>query len=67
MWICQGEFDQLEKLDMHLKACKIYECAKCSITNKNISEIKKHIVEEHDNSIHIWYSKMDRSNPLEKA
>jgi hypothetical protein len=63
--LCETEFEELKTLVKHLNTCEVYECGSCNIKNTNISEIKKHIQKEHDNSTKIWYSKLDRNNPNE--
>ena len=67
MWTALREagFDELNKLELHLNTCEVYECGSCNIRNTNISEIKKHIQKEHDESTKIWYSKLDRNNSSE--
>ena len=38
-------FESLENLELHLKTCEKYECEECEFTSKQISGIKKHILE----------------------
>jgi hypothetical protein len=63
--LCEAGFDELNKLEMHLNTCEVYECGSCNIRNTSISEIKKHIQKEHDESTKIWYLKLDRNNSSE--
>ena len=59
--LCEFTFDSGADLDLHLKTCEIYECGKCWIRDKNLSEMKKHIRETHSDSTQISYIKMDRN------
>ena len=63
--LCEGKFDSLTDLELHLKTCEIYECGKCWIRGKNLSEMKHHIKETHSQSTQICYIKMDRNSESE--
>ena len=63
--LCEGKFDSLTDLELHLKTCEIYECGKFWIRGKNLSEMKHHIKETHTQSTQICYIKMDRNSESE--
>ena len=63
MWsLCEDRFENLEKLELHLKTCEVHECGKCNIRFKSLSEVKKHVEKEHDNKKTLHHLKMDRSD-----
>jgi hypothetical protein len=59
--LCDKKFQDLDKLDLHLFTCEIYECGECYIRDTNLSNIKKHIQDTHENSTKMLYLKMDRN------
>ena len=59
--LCEAKFEELNSLEIHLKTCEVYECGKCWIRNKNLSEMKRHIEENHNKSVGLGYLKMDRN------
>ena len=70
--LCDYKVKDLECLEMHLTTCELYECANCEKGFRHISEIKKHILEEEDNSsicgsANIFHVKIDRKNPIETS
>ena len=62
---CETNFDDLEMLDMHLKTCEIYECSVCSERFLILSEMKKHMHENHESCNKIYHLKIDRKYPNE--
>ena len=62
--ICEQETKDLESLETHLVTCQIYECKYCEERFQSISEIKKHISEDHKGQefIKILHAKLDISN-----
>ena len=61
MWI----FVKIRDLEIHLKTCEIYQCGKCLVRDKNLSEMKKHIQKTHKYETEIGYLKMDRNSESE--
>ena len=55
------KFQELDKLDLHLFTCEVYECGECYIRNTNLSDMKKHIQDTHAHSTRMLYLKMDRN------
>ena len=41
--LCEANFVKICDLKIHLKACEIYQCGKCFVRDKNLSEMKKNI------------------------
>ena len=69
--ICDYIADTEENLDIHLFTCEIYECTgsygsfpkrpDCNLSGKDLSEMKRHIVENHSTSVGLNHFKMDRN------
>ena len=57
--LCDSETKDFETLQTHLFTCEIYMCQSCKKRFKGLSDIKKHIQEEHEKS-KIYHIKMDR-------
>ena len=49
-------------LELHLVTCEVYECGKCFIRVKNLSEMKKHIKKEHEDGKYLHHLKIDRND-----
>ena len=62
--MCEFEAKDLETLETHLVTCQIYECKHCAERWKSISDIKKHMTEEHKGGqfLKIIHAKLDISN-----
>ena len=45
--ICGFEIKTLEDLNIHLTTCEMYKCEECDLRVKSLSEIKKHVENEH--------------------
>ena len=45
--LCEVKFVKICNLEIHLKTCEIYQCGKCFVRDKNLSEMKKHIQKTH--------------------
>ena len=60
--LCGDDFEKLEDLETHLRTCEIYECQSysCWLRCKNLSEMKKHIKENHSSSTKLDHLKIDR-------
>ena len=63
--LCEAIFAKVKDLEIHLKICEIYECGKCWIRENNLSDMKKHIKEKHDESTSISHLKIDRNSKTE--
>ena len=65
--LCEFQVGNLEKLDLHLFTCEIYQCGNCDLKEKCTTELKKHSKIEHYymNQAHIKHLKMDRNNFIE--
>ena len=46
--LCEEEFVKKEGLETHLRTCETYECSDCWKRMKNLSDIKNHIKENHE-------------------
>ena len=60
--LCEAHFENFEMLELHLVTCEVYECGKCFIRVKNLSEMKKHIKEEHEDGKYLHHLKIDRND-----
>ena len=61
--LCGNGFEYKVDLETHLRTCEIFECDTypCWLRMKNLSDMKKHIIEKHDNSFtQINHLKIDR-------
>ena len=47
--------------------CDVYEFGKCWIRNKNVSEMKRNIVENHSTKVGLNHFKLDRNNEWDVA
>ena len=66
--LCEFVAGDLEKLEIHLFTCEIYECHPCEIRYKTLSEVKHHVCEEHQKGqqfIQIIHAKPNRRNKEE--
>ena len=64
--MCEFEAKDLETLETHLVTCQIYECKHCAERWQSISDVKKHMAEEHKGVggqfLKIIHAKLDISN-----
>ena len=63
--LCDAEFKDLESLELHLRTCEMYECSECYLKLRDISEMKKHAVIDHESDIIIQHLKIDLDNLCE--
>ena len=64
--LCDSTFKDTATLDIHIFTCEVYRCNKCQLNLKTLSDLKKHIVEEHEGqSTKIYHAKQDRKNKEE--
>ena len=64
-WLCDQKIQELDKLELHLFTCEVYECCECYIRDIDLSNMKKHIQDTRDKSIKILYLKRDRNKSCE--
>ena len=61
--LCEYKAQDLEELELHLFTCEIYECYKCELRVKKLSDMKRHKDENHVNfGVWITHAKLDRKN-----
>ena len=61
--LCDSTFKDSEALEIHIFTCEVYRCNKCNSNFKTLSDMKKHIKEDHEgNSTNIYHAKQDRKN-----
>ena len=63
--LCEANFEDLKKLELHLNTCEVYECDECNKRVTNLSDLKEHIQSDHKSSTRILYLKIDRNDPSE--
>ena len=65
--MCEYAATNLETLELHLVTCQTYECKYCGERFQTISEIKKHMSEEHKGQeyLQIIHAKLNISNSEE--
>ena len=56
---CDSKFKDLSDLELHLRTCEVYECTNCWKKGKHLHEIKKHVMEDHENCKTINHIKID--------
>jgi SepF-like predicted cell division protein (DUF552 family) len=56
----------LDKWDLHLLICEVYECGECFIKEIDLRDMKKQIQDAHANTTIILYLMMD-SNELSQV
>ena len=59
---CDEKFNDLASLELHLRTCVVYECSDCYIKIRNLSEIKKHVIEDHEDCDIIHHLKINLEN-----
>ena len=60
--LCEARVENLEKLELHLITCEIYECDTCFVRDKSLSDMKKHIEKEHEKGKKLNHLKIDRED-----
>ena len=60
--LCDAKFDDLYTLEIHLRTCEVYECFECALKERNLSDLKKHVVEDHEDCDTIHHMKIDLEN-----
>ena len=67
--LCNYEAKDIENLDLHLTTCEIYECDECEFIARNLSDFKRHILENKTtcNLRKGCHVKLDRSNEKEAS
>ena len=61
--LCDSKFKDLDSLELHLRTCEIYECAECYEKSRFLSEMKKHIREDHEETgLYLNNLKIDLEN-----
>ena len=65
--LCDSGFSEKEDLEIHLRTCEMYECDSnsCLQRSKKLSDMKKHINENHENYTLLNHLKIDRKNEFE--
>ena len=63
--LCEDTFVEEKDLDTHLRTCEIYECSDCWKRLKNLSDIKKHIEENHKDYTTLNHLKINREREFE--
>ena len=58
--LCAENFQDEISLEVYLRACEIYECCKCWKRVKNLSDMKRHILAKHSESVNLNHLKIDR-------
>ena len=62
--LCEARVENLEKLEIHLNTCEIYECDTCFVRDKSLSDMKKHVEEEHEKGKILNHLKIDREDEM---
>ena len=57
---CDAEFNKLEDLDLHLTTCEVYMWRYCRKKETTVSDIKKHVKENHIDGAIIDHAKSSR-------
>ena len=63
--LCEEEFVKKEGLETHLRTCETYECSDCWKRMRNLSDIKNHIKENHEDYTTLNHLKIDREKEFE--
>lgn len=59
---CDVTLEDISHLEIHLRTCEVYECTECFIRRKSLSEMKEHIVKEHENCKKLTHLKINLEN-----
>ena len=63
--LCEETFVEEVYLEIHLRTCETYECSDCWKRLKNLSDIKSHIQEKHEEFTTLNNLKIDRESDFE--
>ena len=64
--MCRYIVKDKETLETHLFICEMYVCENCGLKFKTLSNLKVHVVDNHQqDNVTIYYSKQERSNQEE--
>ena len=63
--LCEDIFMDIKDLEIHLRTCETYECSDCWKRLKNLSDIKSHIQEKHEEFTTLNHLKIDRESDFE--
>ena len=63
--LCEDIFMDIKDLEIHLRTCETYECSNCWKRLKNLSDIKSHIQEKHEEFTTLNHLKIDRESDFE--
>ena len=59
---CDVIFEEISHLEIHLRTCEVYECLECLIRRRSLSEMKEHIVKDHENCKKLTHLKIILEN-----
>ena len=60
---CDKKFNDIDTLELHLRTCEVYECSECYLKERNLTDMKKHVVEDHEDYCDtIQHMKIDLEN-----
>ena len=63
--LCEETFVEEVDLEIHLRTCETYECSDCWKRLKNLSDIKSHIQEKHEEFTTLNHLKINRESEFE--
>ena len=55
-------FEEISHLEIHLRTCEVYECFECLMRRRSLSEMKTHIVQDHENCKKLTHMKINLEN-----
>ena len=59
---CDVTFEGISYLEIDLRTCEVYECLECHIRRTSLSEMKEHIVKDHENYKKLTHFKIKLEN-----
>ena len=59
---CDATFAEIDHLEDHLRRWEVYECFECLMSRRSLSEIKTHIVQDHENCKKLTHMKINLEN-----
>ena len=62
--LCEKVLGSKEALEIHLNLCEVYQCTKCQRKETNFSDIKQHIINQHNSQRYLMIDnyKLSREN-----
>ena len=60
--LCEFTGNTLEKLELHLLSCEIFECEECQLQSRFLKELKTNVESDHGIETNVYYLKMDRND-----